>query len=70
MEVQDVCIMDLNGMFLCSQVIYVARNPKDVLVSYFHFHNYAVILETPKDFSVFFERFMQGKGKGKASQHF
>ncbi|XP_048881087.1 amine sulfotransferase-like [Brienomyrus brachyistius] len=43
------------------KVIYVARNPKDVLVSYFHFHNCAVMLETPKDFNDFFEKFMQGK---------
>jgi hypothetical protein len=44
-------------------VIYVARNPKDVLVSYYHFHKYAAMLETPKDFNDFFEKFMEGKGK-------
>uniref|UniRef100_A0A673LYQ5 Sulfotransferase n=1 Tax=Sinocyclocheilus rhinocerous TaxID=307959 RepID=A0A673LYQ5_9TELE len=42
------------------KVIYVARNPKDVLVSYFHFHKYANMLETPKDFDTFFEKFMEG----------
>ncbi|XP_043116448.1 amine sulfotransferase-like [Puntigrus tetrazona] len=42
------------------KVIYVARNPKDVLVSYFHFHKYANMLETPKDFDDFFEKFMKG----------
>ncbi|KAJ8354037.1 hypothetical protein SKAU_G00216040 [Synaphobranchus kaupii] len=43
------------------KVIYVTRNPKDVLVSYFHFHMYATMLETPKDFNSFFEKFMEGK---------
>ncbi|XP_040899972.1 amine sulfotransferase-like isoform X2 [Toxotes jaculatrix] len=42
------------------KVIYVARNPKDVLVSYFHFHKLANMLETPKDFNDFFEKFMRG----------
>ncbi|XP_074539189.1 amine sulfotransferase-like [Halichoeres trimaculatus] len=40
------------------KVIYVARNPKDVLVSYFHFHKLANMLETPKDFDDFFEKFL------------
>ncbi|XP_041649036.1 amine sulfotransferase-like [Cheilinus undulatus] len=40
------------------KVIYVARNPKDVLVSYFYFHNFATMLETPKNFEDFFEKFM------------
>ncbi|XP_047455735.1 amine sulfotransferase-like [Mugil cephalus] len=42
------------------KVIYVARNPKDVLVSYFHFHKLANMLETPKDFDDFFEKFLTG----------
>ncbi|XP_042345981.1 amine sulfotransferase-like isoform X2 [Plectropomus leopardus] len=42
------------------KVIYVARNPKDVLVSYFHFHKLANMLETPRDFDDFFEKFMSG----------
>uniref|UniRef100_A0A3P9AQJ1 Sulfotransferase n=1 Tax=Esox lucius TaxID=8010 RepID=A0A3P9AQJ1_ESOLU len=46
------------------KVIYVARNPKDVLVSYYHFHKYATMLETPKDFNDFFEKFMDGKVYG------
>ncbi|KAK1170411.1 amine sulfotransferase-like [Acipenser oxyrinchus oxyrinchus] len=43
------------------KVIYVARNPKDVLVSYYHFHKVAVMLETPKDFNEFFDKFMEGR---------
>ncbi|KAK1790222.1 hypothetical protein P4O66_014146 [Electrophorus voltai] len=46
------------------KVIYVARNPKDVLVSYYHFHNYAAMLETPKDFNDFYEKFMKGQVYG------
>ncbi|MGH0146944.1 UNVERIFIED_CONTAM: hypothetical protein FKN15_009080 [Acipenser sinensis] len=42
-------------------VIYVARNPKDVLVSYYHFHKVAVMMETPKDFNEFFDKFMEGR---------
>ncbi|XP_030580560.1 amine sulfotransferase-like [Archocentrus centrarchus] len=42
------------------KVIYVARNPKDVLVSYFYFHKLANMLETPKDFDDFFEKFIRG----------
>uniref|UniRef100_UPI0037E91CBD amine sulfotransferase-like n=1 Tax=Semicossyphus pulcher TaxID=241346 RepID=UPI0037E91CBD len=43
------------------KVIYIARNPKDVLVSYFHFHKIANMLDTPKDFNDFFERFMRAE---------
>lgn len=43
------------------KVIYVARNPKDILVSYFYFHQLANMLETPKDFDDFFEKFLTGR---------
>ncbi|XP_075780151.1 amine sulfotransferase-like isoform X1 [Pelodiscus sinensis] len=43
------------------KVIYVARNPKDVVVSYFHFSNFIVKLETISDFNVFLEKFLAGK---------
>ncbi|KAM9852369.1 amine sulfotransferase-like isoform 1-T1 [Aulostomus maculatus] len=42
------------------KVIYVARNPKDVIVSYFYFHKLANMLETPESFDEFFEKFMRG----------
>ncbi|KAH1173716.1 amine sulfotransferase-like [Mauremys mutica] len=44
-----------------AKVIYVARNPKDVTVSYFHFSSLSVLLETTPDFNVFLERFLAGK---------
>lgn len=42
------------------KVIYVARNPKDVLVSYYHFHKIVSVMETPKSFDDFYEKFMRG----------
>ncbi|XP_039211478.1 amine sulfotransferase-like isoform X1 [Crotalus tigris] len=44
-----------------AKIIYVLRNPKDILVSSYHFHKILVKLETPKDFSTFFETFLAGK---------
>ncbi|XP_039211485.1 amine sulfotransferase-like isoform X1 [Crotalus tigris] len=44
-----------------AKIIYVLRNPKDILVSSYHFHKVLVKLETPKDFSTFFEKFLAGK---------
>uniref|UniRef100_A0A8C4YB31 Sulfotransferase n=1 Tax=Gopherus evgoodei TaxID=1825980 RepID=A0A8C4YB31_9SAUR len=44
-----------------AKVIYVARNPKDVVVSYFHFSNLLLKLETIPDFNIFLERFLAGK---------
>ncbi|NXU55857.1 ST2B1 Sulfotransferase, partial [Turnix velox] len=47
-----------------SQVIYVARNPKDVAVSFYHFHHLAKFLPDPGSFDTFLTRFLQGTGKG------
>ncbi|KAM8846127.1 amine sulfotransferase-like [Synchiropus picturatus] len=43
------------------KTIYVMRNPKDVLVSLYHFSISWVMLETPKSFNEFFDDFMDGK---------
>ncbi|OXB76490.1 UNVERIFIED_CONTAM: hypothetical protein H355_014534, partial [Colinus virginianus] len=57
---------DFNILFLTyeemKKVIYVARNPKDVLVSYFHFSKFMRTLEKIPDFNIFMERFLAGKG--------
>ncbi|XP_078240956.1 amine sulfotransferase isoform X2 [Pogona vitticeps] len=42
------------------KVIYVLRNPKDVLVSYYHFSKFTRTLEEI-DFDVLMERFLDGK---------
>ncbi|KAM6460343.1 amine sulfotransferase-like [Liasis olivaceus] len=43
------------------KIIYVYRNPKDVLVSEYHFTKIATKLENPKDFDTFLETFLAGK---------
>ncbi|NWJ01740.1 ST3A1 sulfotransferase, partial [Crypturellus undulatus] len=44
-----------------ARVIYVTRNPKDVLVSYFHFSKIVTTVEEVPDFNLFMERFLAGK---------
>ncbi|XP_069044481.1 cytosolic sulfotransferase 1-like [Lepisosteus oculatus] len=43
------------------RVIYVARNPKDNVVSYFHFDRMNFLQPEPGDWNSFLERFCQGK---------
>ena len=49
-------------LFLC-QIIYVMRNPKDNIVSYYHFSNVWADVETPKSFEHFLENYLTGKGE-------
>ncbi|XP_066493010.1 sulfotransferase 2B1-like [Tiliqua scincoides] len=42
------------------KVIYVARNPKDVAVSFYHFHKIANFLPDPGSFSDFLQHFLDG----------
>ncbi|XP_078257612.1 sulfotransferase 2B1-like [Rhinoraja longicauda] len=44
-----------------AKVIYVARNPKDALVSSFHYHNMATFLEDPGTLEEFIDKFLEGK---------
>ncbi|XP_044515429.1 sulfotransferase 1C3-like [Gracilinanus agilis] len=43
------------------RVIYMARNPKDVLVSFYHFHTLAKFLPDFSSFDDFFDQFLEGK---------
>ncbi|XP_058029337.1 amine sulfotransferase-like [Ahaetulla prasina] len=44
-----------------AKIIYVFRNPKDVLVSSYHFYKILTIMETSKEFDVYFKKFLAGK---------
>ncbi|KAM4637584.1 sulfotransferase 2B1 [Amazona ochrocephala] len=43
-----------------AKVIYVARNPKDVAVSFYHFHRLAKFLPDPGSFDTFLTQFLEG----------
>ncbi|XP_051024721.1 sulfotransferase 2B1-like [Acomys russatus] len=45
-----------------ARVVYMARNPKDVLVSYYHFHRIAGFLPNPGSFEEFVDEFLEGTG--------
>lgn len=60
---------DTNLSILCLlQVIYVVRNPKDVVVSYYHFQRMAKFFPDPASFEGFLHEFMAGTGKWKGSK--
>lgn len=42
----------------------MARNPKDVAVSFYHFHHLAKFLPDPGSFDTFLTQFLEGTGKG------
>ncbi|XP_070768589.1 sulfotransferase family 2, cytosolic sulfotransferase 3 [Enoplosus armatus] len=53
-----------------AKVIYVMRNPKDVVVSSYYFHQMAGFLPDPGTFDEFMDRFLEGKVMfGKWTEH-
>lgn len=46
----------------------MARNPKDVVVSYFHFHRIASFLPNPSSFEDFLDEFLEGTGRSQGSR--
>lgn len=51
------------SLLIVLQIIYVTRNPKDVMVSYYHFSKFMNTIERIPDFNIFMERFLSGKGR-------
>ncbi|XP_028736611.1 bile salt sulfotransferase-like isoform X2 [Peromyscus leucopus] len=45
-----------------AKVVYMARNPKDALVSFYHFHRIAGFLPNPSSFEDFVDEFLEGTG--------
>ncbi|XP_077384122.1 sulfotransferase family 2, cytosolic sulfotransferase 3 isoform X2 [Festucalex cinctus] len=53
-----------------AKVIYVMRNPKDVIVSSYYFHQMATFLEDPGTWDEFIDKFLEGKVMfGKWTDH-
>ncbi|KAJ7986032.1 hypothetical protein DPEC_G00346610 [Dallia pectoralis] len=44
-----------------AKIIYVIRNPRDVVVSYYYFHKMANFLPDPNSFDEFLDEFLEGK---------
>lgn len=56
-------LMPRNIKEVGAKVVYIARNPKDVAASYYHFHKYAPTFGFTGDFELFLQYFRDDLGK-------
>ncbi|XP_070837772.1 amine sulfotransferase-like [Chaetodon trifascialis] len=49
-----------------AKIVYVMRNPKDNIVSFYHFSRAAANLETPKSFEHHYEEYLRGNVTGSS----
>ncbi|XP_041510586.1 amine sulfotransferase-like [Microtus oregoni] len=47
-----------------TKILYIYRNPKDVLISFFHFSNWVATLEATETIEHYLEKFLDGKVVG------
>ncbi|XP_029411446.1 amine sulfotransferase [Nannospalax galili] len=66
LEVSGPRFVETNDFIIlvCLQILYIYRNPKDVLTSYFHFSNLMVVLQATDSIGNFMERFLDGEVVG------
>ncbi|XP_061632453.1 sulfotransferase family 2, cytosolic sulfotransferase 3 isoform X2 [Phyllopteryx taeniolatus] len=55
-------LMPQSFVYSKAKVIYVMRNPKDVIVSSYYFHQMATFLEDPGTWDEFMDKFLEGRG--------
>lgn len=58
-----ITLLPQNATKVGAKIIYVARNPKDVAVSFYHLHKMHPFLRFDGDFELFIEYFMNGWSK-------
>ena len=46
-----------------AKIVYVVRNPKDLAVSFYHFHKWAPDLPQYESWDHFFDDYIAGRGK-------
>ncbi|XP_055981300.1 amine sulfotransferase-like [Sorex fumeus] len=47
-----------------AKIVYIYRNPKDVITSYFHFSNFVAVLKGCENMDFFMDNFLEGKVMG------